>query len=289
MTKIVQMERVSLKGNSQIKEDLIQDYIFKNPAVLGLGKLEPLQRECTQQGGGRLDILLGNEEERYEVEIQLGKLDESHIIRTIEYWDLMRRRYKGYEHCAVIVAEEITGRFMNVVSLINANGDIPLIALQMSAYKMGDEIALAFTKVIDRIAPDDDSDSSYLATDRTYWENKSTPKVLKSVDAIFNSISEYAPGYELKYNKFYIGISKDGIAKNFVIFKPWKNYLTFIFKGEEDDNLIKSIEDEGLEVTYRSRWKEYSIQLKDFNEYKQHKEFLDKLVRLSMEYKNVEE
>lgn len=25
---------------------------------------------------------------RYEVEVQLGKTDESHIFRTIEYWDL---------------------------------------------------------------------------------------------------------------------------------------------------------------------------------------------------------
>ena len=28
---------------------------------------------------------------RYEVEIQLGASDESHIIRTIEYWDIERK------------------------------------------------------------------------------------------------------------------------------------------------------------------------------------------------------
>ena len=31
-------------------------------------------------------------------------MDESHIIRTIEYWDIERRRYPQYEHVAVIVA-----------------------------------------------------------------------------------------------------------------------------------------------------------------------------------------
>jgi len=41
---------------------------------------------------------------RYEVEIQLGATDESHIIRTIEYWDIERKRYPQYEHTAVIVA-----------------------------------------------------------------------------------------------------------------------------------------------------------------------------------------
>jgi hypothetical protein len=30
-------------------------------------------------------------EKRYEVELQLGRSDESHIIGTIEYWDLERK------------------------------------------------------------------------------------------------------------------------------------------------------------------------------------------------------
>jgi hypothetical protein len=47
---------------------------------------------------------------RYEVEIMLGAVDESHIIRTIEYWDVERQRYPTLQHCAVIVAEEITER-----------------------------------------------------------------------------------------------------------------------------------------------------------------------------------
>ncbi len=38
---------------------------------------------------GRLDLLLQDaNQRRYEVEIQLGATDESHIIRTIEYWDI---------------------------------------------------------------------------------------------------------------------------------------------------------------------------------------------------------
>ena len=36
---------------------------------------------------------------------------------------------------------------MNIISLFN--GAIPLIALQVSAYKVGDDISLAFTKVAD--------------------------------------------------------------------------------------------------------------------------------------------
>src|SRR3989442_11609419 len=41
----------------------------------------------------------------------------SHIIRTIEYWDNERRRYPAYEHIAVLVAEQVTARFLNVIGL----------------------------------------------------------------------------------------------------------------------------------------------------------------------------
>ena len=126
--KFTSMERVSLKNNPEIKEDMIQKYIFDNPAVIGLGDLTALRREKIQPAGGRLDMLFGDDDNtRYEVEIQLGATDPSHIIRTIEYWDSEKKRYPQYDHCAVIVAEEITGRFMNVISLFN--GSIPLIAL----------------------------------------------------------------------------------------------------------------------------------------------------------------
>jgi hypothetical protein len=101
--------------------------------VLGLGDLVLKDKERTQPHAGRLDLLLQDQEtdRRYEVEVQLGSTDESHIIRSIEYWDIERKRYPQYEHCAVLVAEDITSRFLNVISLFN--GTIPLIAIQMQA------------------------------------------------------------------------------------------------------------------------------------------------------------
>ena len=65
---------------------------------------------------------------------------------TIEYWDLERKRYPQYEHTAVIVAEDITSRFLNVIQLFN--GAIPLIALKMTAY---DCLVLG---VVDAIVPE---------------------------------------------------------------------------------------------------------------------------------------
>lgn len=284
MANLVKMERISLRNNPNINEKMIQEFIFNNPTSLQLGDLTPIAREKVQPSGGRLDLLLGDDNNRYEVEVQLGATDPSHIIRTIEYWDTERKRYPQYDHCAVIIAEEITARFMNVISLFN--GNIPLIAIQISAYKNGDDISLVFTKVIDRLTLGGDEDEVNEITDRNYWENRSTPKIMKYVDEIFKGFGELVEGYELKYNKFYIGMSKEGLVKNFIEFKPKKSFLYLIFKGTEDSEKINKIEETGLEVSYESRWREYKIRLNNIEEYRKNKEFICNLAKESMDYFN---
>jgi hypothetical protein len=68
----------------------------------------------------------------------LGSLDESHIIRTIEYWDIERQRRPTFEHRAVIVAERITSRFFNV--LVSARRG-PARVLPASAHRRGSSMA----------------------------------------------------------------------------------------------------------------------------------------------------
>jgi len=113
-------ERLMLKTHPELNERWVQDRIAEDPSILGLGDLVLRDKERTQPRAGRLDLLLQDSEtkRRYEVELQLGSTDETHIIRTIEYWDIERKRYPQYDHCAVIIAEDITSRFLNVVSLL---------------------------------------------------------------------------------------------------------------------------------------------------------------------------
>src|SRR5215471_10331159 len=151
MNNFTRSERFSLKLHPTLNEQWVQGLIAADPAILGLGDLVLRDKERIQPRAGRLDLLLQDaEKRRYEVEVQLGPTDEAHIIRTIEYWDIERKRYPQYEHCAVLVAEDITSRFLNVVALFN--GTIPLIAMQMQALKVGDHITLIFTKVMDELS-----------------------------------------------------------------------------------------------------------------------------------------
>src|SRR3990170_3716827 len=169
--KLIVPERISLREDPDFSEKWLEDRIVENPSILNLGEVEVRGRQRIQPRAGRLDLLLEDAEthKRYEVELQLGKTNESHIIRTIEYWDIERKRYPQYDHTAVIVAEEITSRFLNVISLFN--GTIPLIAIQLSAYRFGEEVALVFTTVLDELTLGmvDEDEEVHEATDRNYW------------------------------------------------------------------------------------------------------------------------
>jgi hypothetical protein len=184
------LKAISLKKHPNLTEAWVQQQIANEPSILGLGDLILRDKERIQATAGRLDLLLQDPEslKRYEVEIQLGVVDESHIIRTIEYWDIERKRYPQYEHAAVIVAEEITSRFLNVIQLFN--GAIPLIALKMTAYEINGEVHLTFVKVLDEVVYGFVEEDEPVAepADREYWEKKSSKKSLSIVDKVLEII-----------------------------------------------------------------------------------------------------
>jgi hypothetical protein len=261
----MKLESISIKRSDSLTEKWVQDQIADDPAILGLGDLVMKDRERIQRGAGRLDLLLQDTEtlKRYEVEIQLGATDESHIIRTIEYWDIERKRYPQYEHAAVIIAEDITSRFLNVIQLFN--GTIPLIAIKLTAYKVGDEYALTFVKVLDELSLGlvDDDEPVTEPTDRSFWEvSRGTKSSLLATDALLVLVKEIEPRASLRYNKHYIGIEVDGAARNFVLFMPRKAHVIMTFKLPKTDEIDDILADSGLDLlTYDRQWRQYRIRV----------------------------
>lgn len=276
--KLVSQQKVFLKNHPEINEKMVQDYIFDNPSILGLGDLQAIRTEKPQPLGGRLDMLFGDDNNnRYEVELQLGATDPSHIIRTLEYWDTERKRYPQYDHTAVIIAEDITSRFQNVISLFN--NQIPLIALQLSATKTEDDsVALSCIRVMDRVELGTDEEDYSEPTDRAWWEKKSTKKILKLMDDIFEELGEKKEGYELKYNKFYIGLAKDGVAKNFLAFYPKKTFVKMRINCSEVPEISEKLEQVGLDVDYDNRHARYTIKFSNVDEFADNKEMIYTLV-----------
>lgn len=196
---------------------------------------------------------------RYEVELQLGATDESHIIRTLEYWDNERRRYPQYEHVAVIVAEEITSRFFNVISLFN--GFIPIVAVQMTALRVADnQVSLIFTKVLDLLVLGTDEEDRAEPTDRPYWESKSTPQTMKLVDRLHSMVQEQDDGVTLKYNKYYIGLAKDNVADNYILMRPMKKKVNVELRISRSDEITEMIDESGVDrLSYDNRDGRYRI------------------------------
>lgn len=93
MTKIFKPERIPISKLDGISEKSIQEMIADDPSIIGLGDLVLKDKERIQPRAGRLDLLMQDPDtnRRYEIELQLGKTDESHIIRTIEYWDIEKK------------------------------------------------------------------------------------------------------------------------------------------------------------------------------------------------------
>ncbi len=273
------LTHLSLKTHSMLDEKWVQDRIAEDPTILGLGDVILKDRERNQPRAGRLDLLLQEAEgnRRYEVEIQLGKTDEAHIIRTIEYWDIERKRYPQYDHTAVIVAEEITSRFLNVIALFN--GTIPLIAIQMRAVQLGNSVSLVFTTVLDQVQLGlvDEDEEVHEATDRAYWEVRGSKATVAMADELLEVLKQLDPALELKFNKFYIGLARQGQADNFVIFRPQKNSIRVEPRLKKRGEIEQKIETAGLDVLdYDNRWNRYRIRLGK-GDVKKHAELLQEL------------
>lgn len=286
MDKYVKTEFISLKDHPTINEKWVQERIAEDPRILGLGNLVLRDKERMQPAAGRLDLLLQDQDcaKRYEVEIQLGKLDESHLIRTIEYWDIEKKRYPQYEHCAVIIAEDITSRFLNVLNLIN--NVIPLVAIQMKAIKVGESFSLIFTTILSefkRGLEGEDEDTKEV-TDRHYWENHATKRTVKLVDDILDFIHKFSPDIKLKYNKFYIGLEKGGLVDNWVIFRPKKELLRVEVRYPRSEAMDSWLEDKGFNcMDYDSIWNRYRIVFKTEQEIKEKEQSLVELLKKSSE------
>jgi predicted transport protein len=263
--KHIKLKTINLKSHPQFNERWLQDIIAEEPTLLGIGDVILKDKERIHVRAGRLDLLLQDADGhgRYEVEIQLGGTDESHIIRTIEYWDIERRKYPQYDHTAVIIAEDITSRFLNVISLFN--GFIPIMAIQVTAIETPEGVGLQFTKILDTIKLGylEEDEETAEPTDRNYWETiRGTRNTVSLVDRILAISKVFSSSVELSYNKHYIGFWVDGRACNFAICRPQKNALRLeitLPQTEETDELITNSELDFLD--YDKRWGNYRLKL----------------------------
>ena len=252
--ELIKAQSLTLRA-AGLDEKWLQDQIQADPSILGLGDLEVAGREHRQPVGGRIDFLLRNAEADtyYEVEVMLGALDESHIIRTIEYWDIERQRRPNAEHRAVIVAEQITTRFFNVLRLFNRA--VPLIAIKLSAFRTTESnLILHPVTVLDVMEEvfDDHLVDQAERSDRPYWEKK-FPSGLTILDKIVAMLKASDIEPRVTYNRHHIAIGSTG--RNFCWLHPRKaqgrGFIELRVSSDLRDTILSQLQSNGVDASPR--------------------------------------
>jgi len=241
--------------NAGKDEYWLQDLIYKNPSILGLGDLQPINKEKKQSSGGRLDILLKDSSDNtmYEVEVMLGETDPSHIIRTIEYWDNEKRKYPQRQHFAVLIAESFERRYFNVVQLLSLN--IPMIAVQVDLLEIKDEHVLNFTKILDIY--EEPADEEEKKVNESTWVKKSNWTI-----ATVKEFLKCLPNENIKlnYTQSYVSLIING--RNAYYFDKRTEPTSLLWFNVKDDEKVESIkqifDDKGIVYKY-DRYKDFSV------------------------------
>jgi hypothetical protein len=209
---VTKLLSISASGHD---EYWLRDKIYEDPSILGLGDLQAVMKEKTQSQGGRLDLLLKNpsDDSMYEVELQLGATDESHIIRAIEYWDNEKRRWANRSHTAVLVAEEITSRFFNVVHLLSMA--VPIVGIQANIVQLGEVKGLHLTKVIDSYEEPEEEETPQQTYDEKHWIDN-YPGALNCALWYKDLLTRFYADVPTKYFESYISFTVGGIARAWV-------------------------------------------------------------------------
>jgi hypothetical protein len=213
------------------KDELwLHKWICERPSRLKLGALAIKNSEVNhyKNKGGRLDILAyrGDLDTYYEIEVMLGECDADHGFRTLDYWARERLKKPDSKHVAVLVAEELSGRYKTLIETLPRF--LPFIAIEINVLMLdhGDGLATVETTIVaqpdDLIIESGDEASPAIAgieaataisdvmpRDRDWWENNSSAAFMNTVDALAKLSSDEDGQSRVDYSaRSYISLKK---------------------------------------------------------------------------------
>jgi hypothetical protein len=169
-----------------------------------------------------------------------------------------------------------------VIRLLNRA--VPIIAIQLSAFRIGDEVVLQFIPVLDVYESaelQDEQDSE--PVDRAYWEKKSNRESLGVVDAVRALTPSTNGEPRTTYKLHDIPLSTSGY--NFCWFNPRKTtpycHLHIWVGAERRQDFMDRLESAGIEASNLRRSEiALSLRLKDIQE---HRDLLAEIIRSAEE------
>jgi hypothetical protein len=142
-SKFIDNKVITLRESNR-NEDWLHQWIVDKPERLGLGPFEIKAQEVHhyKNKGGRLDILgySKSTDTYYEIEVMLGECDSDHGFRCLDYWARERINKPNQKHYAVLIAENLQGRYKTLIETLPQF--LPFIAIEIRTLKLegvGDE------------------------------------------------------------------------------------------------------------------------------------------------------
>jgi hypothetical protein len=181
------------------REVWLRDWLVEKPSRLGLGNLTIKQVELQHntKSGGRLDILAYRPDldTYYEIELMLGEANADHGFRCLDYWARERLKNPNSKHIAVLVAEDLSGRYKTVIETLP--NFLPFIAIELRVLCLSDDkesatvVPFIFAQPDDLIVEAGDEPTKEATAsgktaprDRDWWEANSTAEYISTVDSL---------------------------------------------------------------------------------------------------------
>jgi hypothetical protein len=111
-------------------------------------------------------------------------------------------------------------------------------------------------------SPIDEEPVSSVATNRKYWEQKSSPNVMRTADGVLQIIQAFSPSSNFNYKQDFIGLLEDGGVNNYPVFLPQKERLLLTIRLDQSPEVTKALEDAGVDfLPYSVRDRRYRLRL----------------------------
>ncbi len=200
----------------------------------------------------------------YEVETMIGDTDPDHIVRTIEYWDLVKRKWPQRQHYAVLVAERITKRFFNVIQILS--DAVPLIAIQANIVRSPHGESLHFTKILDVYEePDDETSVDGGTYDESYWAKRSK-ETLDAARYLHELTKDVYVDPKLHFNKYSVCIASSGYNQMVLRKRSRNNVLVELRYGNKRDEILELLEANSVQYSDQHRHFKFQMPARIFEE-----------------------
>jgi hypothetical protein len=163
---------------------------------------------------------------------------------------------------------------------------VPIVAIQLSAFKFGDEVVLQFIRVLDtyEFGADPDEDEPAELVDRGYWEKRTKPDSLAVVEAVKALTPTTKGEARITYNKHHIALGTSGY--NFCWFNPRRVashcHLQIKLGAEKRQAIIDRLEEIGIDASVRGRSSiSFNLSTKDITD---HPDLIKDIVQTAEEY-----